>query len=149
MAKNESVQQESKQTQAQTRYWIGIAGPVTAPALRDGEMPSRDRLPFERITCGGMDFCRWSEDVSVGPDGVTKRSERIGRVVPMNSRQVAAIKAAAKHKVVRQVGHVGQIHDSRDARYTEEPGDASLGTFLYCYEAGLHARDEVPEANLA
>lgn len=149
MAKFESnTQTVEKPQNVVTKYWIGITGPVNPPELSDDDPPPRDRLLFDRVTCGAMDFCRWSESVSAGPDGSTDRSKQIGRVVPLNARQLAAIKAAAKHKVVRQIGYVGQIHDSRDARYVPEPDDVPLGSFLYCYEAGTRSRDQVPEANL-
>lgn len=133
------------------RYWIGISGPLDLPPDGDG-----DRLPYDRVVVGGMDFSRWTEDVRVDGNGDTQRDRRIGRVVPLSQHQVDAIRAAARRKVVRRVGTIGQILDSADRsadgtpRYTAEPTDAPIGRWLYMVPVppGGIPRDEVPQANL-
>jgi hypothetical protein len=84
--------------------------------------------PFEVITLGGQVFTRTSFNVRQDEMGDTQRSEIRGTVCWISDEQIAAVKAAARKRVVRMGG--AQTDEEQDALPEGQRGKGRPSIFM-------------------
>ena len=94
-----------------------------------------EEAPFHVVACGGQDFPRINEEVSVGEDGTTTRTEQGGRVVELTDADVKLLSDTVANTVVvmSRVPYTIQIGSRR---YRPAHTDRPLAEFIYMIPIG-------------